>query len=190
MNIAIFASGEGTNAEAIIRHLSRPGSPHRATLVVTDRPGAGVLARARALGVDTAVISRAGLADEAAVTALLDSHGVGFIALAGFLALIPRWLTGHYRGRIVNIHPSLLPRHGGKGMYGRHVHEAVLAAGDSESGITIHYVDPCYDTGAVIFQATVSLAGATTAAEIERRVRSLEPIHYPAVITSILDHIG
>lgn len=187
MNIAVFASGAGTNAEAIIRFFNRPESSHRVSLVITDRAQAGVVMRAAKLGVDCEIISRAMLAYPERITPLLNRHGVEFIALAGFLALIPGWMVDAFKGHIVNIHPALLPRHGGKGMYGRRVHEAVVAAGDKESGITVHYVDSRYDSGNIIFQARVPVGAADSAVQVEQRVRELELAHYPAVIASLLD---
>lgn len=187
MNIAVFASGSGSNAENIVNRLNRPGSRHRVSLIVTNRRDAGVIERAARLGVPCEIIDRATLADEAAAGAILDRHGVEFIALGGFLAMIPAWMIARYPRRIVNIHPSLLPRHGGKGMWGHHVHEAVHAAGDKESGITIHYVDEHYDSGDIIFQDRVAIGSADSAADIEAKVRALEPLHYPAVVESLLD---
>lgn len=187
MNIAVFASGSGSNAENIVNRLNRPGSRHRVSLIVTNRRDAGVIERAARLGVPCEIIDRATLADEAAIGAILDRHGVEFIALGGFLAMIPAWMIARYPRRIVNIHPSLLPRHGGKGMWGHHVHEAVYAAGDKESGITIHYVDEHYDSGDIIFQDRVAIGSADSAADIEAKVRALEPLHYPAVVESLLD---
>lgn len=187
MNIAVFASGTGTNAEAIIRRFNRPGSLHRVSVVVTNRSGAGVIDRAAALGVPVEVIPRAAMADSEAVGAVLDSHDVEFIALAGYLAMIPGWLVARYEGRIVNLHPALLPRHGGKGMYGHFVHEAVVAAGDTETGITIHHVDSRYDSGQVIYQESVPVAPGHTPADVEMAVRALELRRYPEVIASLLD---
>lgn len=187
MNIAVFASGSGSNAENIVNRLNRPGSRHRVSLIVTNRRDAGVIERASRLGVPCEIIDRATLADEAATGAVLDRHGVEFIALGGFLAMIPAWMIARYPRRIVNIHPSLLPRHGGKGMWGHHVHEAVHAAGDKESGITIHYVDEHYDSGDIIFQDRVAIGSADSAADIKAKVRALEPLHYPAVVESLLD---
>ncbi len=189
MNLAIFASGAGSNAEAIIRRINQPGSRHRVALVVTDRSDAGVIRRAQALGVDVEVIKRSQLSDRSFTTSLLSSRNIGFIALGGYLGMIPEWMVGEFDRRIVNIHPSLLPRHGGKGMYGHHVHEAVVACGDRESGITIHYVDQHYDSGQIILQAKVDVLPEDTAADVESHVRALEPLHYPEVVASLLDQL-
>lgn len=190
MNLAVFASGAGSNAEAIIRRFNHPGSRHRVALVVTDRSDAGVIKRAQALGVDVEVIKRSQLSDKEFTSSLLSSREIGFIALGGYLGMIPEWMVKEYDHRIVNIHPSLLPRHGGKGMYGHHVHEAVVASGDTESGITIHYVDQHYDSGQVILQAKIPVAPDDTAADVESHVRALEPLHYPETIASLLDHLS
>ena len=137
-NIAIFASGEGTNAENIIRHFQAVPCGAKVALVVTNRADAGVIARAGRYGVPVKVVPKDGINDEDFMTALLDSHHIGVVALAGFLLMVPGFLIERYRERMVNIHPSLLPKYGGKGMYGRRVHEAVVAAGERYTGITIH----------------------------------------------------
>lgn len=184
-NIAIFASGNGTNCENIIRHFMGSGIA-RVRLVVSDNPEARALVRAGKLGVKAAVLSRAEINDEGTVTPLLDSNGIDFIVLAGFMLIIPPFMVKHYSRRIVNIHPSLLPRHGGKGMYGRHVHEAVKASGDSESGITIHYVSDVCDGGEIIAQFSTPLSPSDTVDDIERKVRALEREHFPEVIESVI----
>lgn len=189
MNIAVFASGSGSNAENIVNRINRSDSRHRVSLIVTNRRDAGVIERAARLGIPCEIIDRAKLVDETATSSILDRYGVEFVALGGFLAMIPAWMIARYPRRIVNIHPSLLPRHGGKGMWGHHVHEAVHAAGDTESGITIHYVDEHYDSGDIIFQARVGINSADSSADIEAKVRALEPLHYPAIIESLLDAI-
>jgi len=190
MNIAVFASGSGTNAEALIRRFNSDGSPHRVALVVTNRAAAPVIDRARRLGVETLVIPSAALADEAAVRPLFEARSIAFIALAGFLAMIPGWMVDAYAGRIVNLHPSLLPRHCGRGMWGRHVHEAVLAAGDAESGITIHRVDADYDTGAIIFQSRIPVTPDDTPDTLQERIHVLEHRWYPAVVDAVISRQG
>ncbi len=121
------------------------------------------------------------------MSGVLVKHSVDLIVLAGFLLMLPAFLTTSYRDRIVNIHPSLLPAYGGKGMYGRHVHEAVVAAGEKETGITIHLVNEIYDDGKIIFQAKVAVAPSDTPSDVEAKVRVLEHIHYPRVIAGMLD---
>lgn len=187
-NIAIFASGNGTNAENIIRRInSDPQCGLKVALVVTNRADAQVVERARRLGVEAVVLTRDTIRDEATLLGLMDSHHVDAIVLAGFLLLIPGFLLHRYPRRVINIHPSLLPRHGGRGMYGHRVHQAVIESGDAETGITIHLVDEEYDRGEILFQATTPVdPGADTAESVEARVRALEIAHYPEVIISTL----
>ena len=128
------------------------------------------------------VLSRSEINDQAILSDLLDGYSVDGIVLAGFLLMLPGFVTERYRDRIVNIHPSLLPKYGGKGMYGRHVHEAVVNAGESVTGITIHLVDEEYDSGRVLFQASTDVAPTDTPADVESKVRILELQHYPRVI--------
>lgn len=186
LRIAVFASGEGTNAENIIRHCRRSEGRAEVALVVCNRPGAGVLRRAAELATECAVISRSQLENAGEMLPLLERHGVDAIALAGFLLMVPSYLVSRYRGRIFNIHPSLLPKYGGKGMYGRHVHEAVVAAGESVSGITVHMVSEECDGGSILFQASVPVDPSDTAADLERKIHSLEAAHYPQVILEAL----
>lgn len=179
-NVAIFASGNGSNCENIIRHFCGTADL-RVALVVCNRADAFVLTRAANLGIPTAVIPKDAFNDEANLLGTMRRYDIGFIVLAGFLLMIPPFLIREYDRRIINIHPSLLPRHGGKGMYGRHVHEAVLAAGDAETGITIHYVSDVCDGGEILFQASVPVADGSTADDIAAAVGRLESKHYPAV---------
>lgn len=184
MNIAIFVSGSGTNCENIIRHFQ--GSEHvNCALVVSNRSDAYALERARRLGVATAIVPRAQLSDPAVIMPLLQEHGIEFIVLAGFLPMIPQLLIDAFPRRIVNIHPSLLPRHGGKGMWGHHVHEAVHAAGDTETGITIHYVSPVCDGGEIIAQFRTPLSADDTPETIAEKVHVLEMKHFPEVLERI-----
>lgn len=188
--IAVFASGNGSNAENIIRYFNGPSSVHGGTaevaLVVCNRPEAPVLARAAALGVPAETITRAQLNDEAEFMRIMEKYGIDFIVLAGFLLMIPSFLITRYSGKIVNIHPSLLPRYGGKGMYGRHIHEAVVQAGERETGITVHHVSENCDEGAIIFQAHVDLDTTDTPDDVERKIHTLESIHYPKIISTLV----
>ena len=143
--------------------------------------------RARALNVPVEIVTRQQLNDETYFLCLMDKYNIGFIALAGFLLMIPSFLISRYQGRIVNIHPSLLPKYGGKGMYGRHIHEAVVAAGEKETGITIHHVSDRCDEGAVIFQTSVAVESDDTPATVEKKIHALEHKHYPAVIAEIIN---
>lgn len=185
LDIAIFASGNGSNAENIIRYFNQGdgrGSGLRVTLVVASRPDAYVIERARGLDVPVEVVTRPQLNDPAILLPLLDRYHIDIIVLAGFLLMLPKYLLHRYPGRIVNIHPSLLPRHGGKGMYGANVHRAVKEAGDTVTGITIHLVSEEYDKGEIIFQATVEVAPDDTPEDIERKIHHLERLHFPRVI--------
>jgi phosphoribosylglycinamide formyltransferase-1 len=188
-NIAIFASGAGSNAENIIRRFD--GSERaRIVLIVSDNPAAGVLARADRLGVPAAVVARADLRGGGAVTlGLLEEFGVDYIVLAGFLSLVPAEIIRKFRGRIVNIHPALLPAYGGKGMYGDHVHRAVIAAGERESGITIHHVNEHYDSGDIIAQFRVAVAPDDTPDTLAAKIHALEYAHYPEIIAREIDRL-
>lgn len=186
--IAIFASGTGTNAQNIISYLRDNDHGVQVALVISNKADARVLERARNLGIDTAVLSRDDINNPDITLPLLDNHHIGTIVLAGFLLMIPEYLIKRYDGHMVNIHPSLLPRFGGKGMYGRHVHEAVVAAGEHMSGITIHLVSEHYDEGRILFQATVPVDTTDTADEVARKVQRLEHDHYPRIVAMIAKH--
>ena len=183
--VAIFVSGNGTNCENIIRHFSGSSSV-RVALVVCNRPDAYALVRAARLDVPSAVVSKADFADETKVTELLDSYGIDFIVLAGFLLMVPPFLTARYPRRIVNIHPALLPKYGGKGMYGRHVHEAVRVNNETETGITIHYVSDVCDDGEIIFQAVTPVSPGDTPDDIAAGVHELEQRFYPEIIEKVI----
>lgn len=188
-NIAIFVSGSGTNCENIIRHFANHSSI-RPALVVSNKADAYALVRAERLGVPTAVVSGATLRDAAAMMPILESHNVDFIVLAGFLLMIPEYLSTVFEGRIINIHPALLPKYGGKGMYGHFVHEAVKAAGEAETGITIHHVTPICDGGEIIFQASTPLTPSDTPDDIAAKVHELEQAHFPRVIEEVVTKLG
>lgn len=185
MNIAIFASGSGSNARKIMEHFQSSGVA-RVVLVVCNRKNAGVIGIAAGFGVPLQMIDRNMFCESEHLLDILKSHGTDFIALAGFLWLIPDYLIKAYPERIVNIHPALLPKYGGHGMYGHHVHEAVKAAGEQESGMTVHYVNGQYDEGDIIFQASCRLNPDDTPEDIARKVLALEHEHYPQVIEQIL----
>lgn len=180
--IAIFASGNGSNAENIIRYFQEKESSGEVALVVCNKVGAKVLERAGRLGVESVVMSRDEINDRQRMLGVLDSHGIDIIVLAGFLLMIPEFLIERYRERIVNIHPSLLPKFGGKGMYGHYVHEAVVASGENKTGITIHYVSEICDEGRIIFQARTPVLPSDTAADVEKKVHDLEREHFARVI--------
>lgn len=184
--IAIFASGSGTNAENIIRYFSDRSSAE-VVLVVSSREDAGVCERARSLNIDLRVISKSAFENESAVLALLRSYEVDLIILAGFLLRVPPYLVRAYRQAILNIHPALLPRFGGAGMYGDRVHEAVKLSGEKETGITIHYIDEEYDRGTILFQAVCPIAPDDDITGIARKVRELEYRYYPEIIDRVID---
>lgn len=180
-NIAIFVSGSGTNCENIIRHFSDHQQVNIA-LVLSNRADAYALVRAQRLGVPTAVVSKSEFNDEKKMNSLLDSYHIDFIVLAGFLLMVPSFLIRRYDHRMLNIHPALLPKHGGKGMYGHHVHEAVKAAGDTETGMTVHWVSDVCDGGEIIAQFSTPLSPDDTPDDIAHKEHLLEMEHFPKVI--------
>jgi len=184
-NIAIFASGSGTNAENIIKYFST-GNSAKVTLVLSNRREAFVLKRAAALNVNTLFFDRADLYTKDTVAGYLLESKIDFIVLAGFLWLIPEKILNIYHRRIINIHPALLPSYGGKGMYGEKVHEAVIAAGDRESGITIHYVNSFYDEGDIIFQARCKIEPGDTPETLASKIHALEYKYFPEVIEKLV----
>ena len=184
-NIAIFVSGSGTNCENLIRHFS--GSAQvRCALVVSNKADAYALVRAERLGVPTAVTPKAQLNDPEVLLPLMRQYHVDFIVLAGFLPLIPDFLIDAYPRRIVNLHPALLPKYGGKGMWGHHVHEAVKAAGETETGMTVHYVTPVCDSGEIIAQYRVALSPDDTVDDIAEKEHQLEMQYFPKVVEQLL----
>lgn len=184
-NIAIFVSGSGTNCENLIKYFKNSDSI-RCALVVSNKAEAYALVRAENHGVPTAVMPKADLNNSDKMMPLMQQYGIDFIVLAGFLPLVPNFLIDAYPMRIVNIHPSLLPKYGGKGMWGHHVHEAVKAAGETETGITIHYVTPVCDGGDIIVQYRVALSSADSSDDIANKVHVLEMEHYPKVVEEII----
>lgn len=183
--IAIFASGSGTNAERIIRHFNgrKTGSVN---LVLSNKKDAMVLERAERSGVPTYVFGRQEFYESEKVLHILKDYAIDFIVLAGFLWLVPEYLIEAYPGRIINIHPALLPRYGGKGMYGSRVHQAVIESGDRESGITIHYVNRMYDEGQIIFQAKCPVEPGDDASSLAEKIHRLEYEHFPKVIENLI----
>ena len=184
-NLLLFASGNGSNAENIIRyfHLKKTA---RVVAVFTNNPTAGVIKRATALQVAVEVVSRKDFRNPDILIRKIERWQPDLLVLAGFLWKIPSELILRYPQKIINIHPALLPRFGGKGMYGRHVHEAVLAAGEKKSGITIHYVNEKYDDGQIIFQAETEIAPEETPETLAQKIHQLEYAHFPRVIEKIL----
>lgn len=184
-NIAILASGSGSNAENIANYFA--GSTYaQVSLIVSNNPNAYVLERAKNLNIEALTVTKAEFMAADTLIAELKSRSIDFIVLAGFLLLVPEKLIEAYPGRIVNIHPALLPKHGGKGMYGDRVHRAVVEAGDTESGITIHLIDSDYDKGTTFFQATCPVLPDDTPDDVATKVHTLEYKHFPHVIEEIL----
>lgn len=184
-NVAIFASGSGTNAENIARYFSKSETV-KVAVVLSNNKNVGVHDRVNKLGIPSFVFSRDEFVEGTPILAKLAEYQIDLIVLAGFMNKISDTLLNAYPGKIINIHPALLPKHGGKGMYGMHVHEAVVAAGEKESGITIHYINENYDEGDIIFQATCEVLPADTAEEVAMKVHALEYAHYPHVIEEVL----
>jgi phosphoribosylglycinamide formyltransferase-1 len=187
-NIAIFASGSGTNAENLIKFF-RTSPIGRVCLVLSNRSDAGVLERAQTLDVESFVFTREQFYKSDEVLQVLLDRGIDFIVLAGFLWLVPENLLEPFENKIVNIHPALLPKYGGKGMYGGHVHRSVIEAGDPESGISIHYVNPKYDDGDIIFQATCKIEPEDTPDSLAGKVHELEYEYFPGVVEDLLKEL-
>jgi phosphoribosylglycinamide formyltransferase-1 len=181
INVAIFASGTGSNAKKIIEYFAN-ASHIKISLIVCNKKGAGVISIAEKEHIPVLLIDKEQFLNGDAYVEVLKHHAIDFIVLAGFLWKIPSKLIAAYPNKIINIHPALLPKYGGKGMYGHFVHEAVVAAKDPESGITIHYVDEQYDHGNVIFQARCTIDPVDTADVVAQKVLVLEHLHFPRVV--------
>jgi len=187
-NIAIFASGSGSNAEKIFEHFLHNESI-RVSALLCNNPKAFVLERAGKFSIPTYVFDREIFYNSGSVEEFLDQNQISFIVLAGFLWLIPGSMVEKYQGRIVNIHPALLPKYGGKGMYGMKVHEAVHQNNETETGITVHHVNPKYDDGDIIFQAKCPVLTQDTPETIALKVHQLEHKYYPKVIEDLITKI-
>ncbi len=185
VNVAIFVSGGGTNCENLIRYFEHSDFV-KCALVVSNKADAYALVRAERLGVPTAVVSKAQLNNPDETLPLLQDYGIDFIVLAGFLPLVPSYLIDAFPRRIINLHPALLPKFGGKGMWGHHVHEAVKAAAETETGMTVHYVTPVCDGGEIIAQFRVALSPDDTVDDIAEKEHQLEMQHFPQVVEQIL----
>ncbi len=183
--IAVFASGAGSNAAKIIERFHNH-STIRVALIVCNKPEAAVLKIAAKENIPSLIIDKEKFFHGDAYACELKERQIDFIVLAGFLWKIPVALIKLFPGKIINIHPALLPKYGGKGMYGQYVHQAIIDNKEKESGITIHYVDDVYDNGKIIFQATCPVLEKDTAASLARRVTALEHEHYPKVIEEML----
>ena len=186
IHIAIFASGAGSNARKIIEYFEKRGLAIKVSLIVCNVPGAGVIDIAKEKGIPTLMINKADFASTGYVESLHNSE-IQFIVLAGFLWKVPEVLVQAYPKAIINIHPALLPKYGGKGMYGSRVHEAVIAAGEKESGITIHWVNEHYDEGAIIYQAICPIDAGETPETLAHKIHALEHAHFAPTIEQLLN---
>jgi len=184
-NIAIFASGSGTNAENLIRFF-RTSPFGEVKVVLTNRSDAGVIDRAQSLEVESLVFSREQFYNSQEVLEFLFERKIDYIVLAGFLWLVPDYLLKSFENKIVNIHPALLPKYGGKGMYGNRVHRAVIDAGENESGITIHHVNQDYDEGDIIFQARCDIEPGEIPESLAKKIHELEYSYFPTVVENLL----
>ncbi len=184
--IAIFASGGGTNAENLINYFKEKFELAKIVFVVTNNPQAGVINKCKRLAMPVFVVNNLGFEKTDALLNFLIKNKIDWIILAGFLRKIDPSLITAFPNRIINIHPALLPMYGGKGMFGQYVHEAVVAADEKESGITIHYVNQNYDEGAIIFQAKCQLDAQENVASLAAKIHSLEQKHFPKVLEQLL----
>ncbi len=188
IRIALFASGSGTNVENITNYFNGKTTA-KPVCVLCNKPDAFVLERAKRLNLDSLTFNRADFNDGEKIMEYLRKNEIDLIVLAGFLWLVPEYLIKEYPNRIVNIHPALLPKFGGKGMYGMHVHEAVKQSGETETGITIHLIDGNYDKGNTVFQAKVQVSPSDSPDDIANKVHKLEYEYYPKIIEEIAEKI-
>jgi len=184
-SLIIFASGTGTNAAAIINHFKK-NNKARVSLIVSNNAKAGVIGLAEKEQIPFLIVNRSTI-HETLLVEQLREYNPSLLVLAGFMWKIPNNLVTEFKDKIINIHPSLLPAHGGKGMYGHHVHNAIISAGDKESGITIHYVNKAYDEGNIILQVRCKVEDTDSAEELANRIHKLEHYYYPRVIEYLLD---
>ena len=186
INIAIFVSGSGTNCENLIKYFA-DSERINCALVVSNKADAYGLVRATNLGIPTAVAPKPELNDPEVMMPLLQQYDIQFIVLAGFLPLVPNFLIEAFPRRIINIHPALLPKYGGKGMWGHHVHEAVKAAGERETGMTVHFVTPVCDSGEIIAQYRTPLLPTDSVDDIAEKEHVLEMEHFPKVVEQVIN---
>ncbi len=188
IRLCIFVSGNGTNCENIIQYFQQKGNADIA-FVLSNSAKAFALERAKRLGVKTYVLSKAEINDENVLLPLMKKEQVDFIVLAGFLLMIPDFLIKAYDHRMINLHPALLPKFGGKGMYGHHVHEAVKAAGETETGMTVHWVNRKYDDGEILAQYRTPISPDDTPDDIAAKEHALEMKYFPKVIDEVISKI-
>ena len=187
--IAIFASGSGSNAEKICEYFEGR-TDVQVNLILTNNPQAGVIQRARKFQIPVVIFDRKIFYETERILEILKNNQIDLIVLAGFMMLIPASLLGTYSEKMVNIHPALLPKYGGKGMYGHFVHEAVVANAEKESGITIHFVNENYDEGNIIFQASCEVIETDTPDDVAKKVQVLEHEHFPRVIDEVVSKLN
>lgn len=187
--LAIFASGSGSNAEQIIKYFHGQDLQVRVDLILTNKSDAYVLQRAKKFGVESYVFNKVSFYDSNEIIDLLKGRQIDLIVLAGFLWLVPKKLIDAYPDKIINIHPALLPKYGGKGMYGNYVHEAVVANHETETGITIHLVDEIYDNGAVLRQEKCEVLPSDTSDAVAQKIHQLEYKYFPQTIEEYLNKI-
>ena len=189
--VAIFASGSGSNLQALLDAMKEPGFPAEPVLVFSNKARAFALERGRMAGIRTIFINPAAYDSreeyDLRLVELLREVGADIVCLAGYMRILTPVLVRAYKGRILNIHPALLPKYGGEGMYGHHVHEAVLKAGEKESGASVHFVDEGVDSGAVLLQASVPVASADTAETLGERVLEQEHKIYPQALRKLCE---
>ena len=184
-NLAIFASGSGSNAEEIIKYF-KTSDKGQVRLICSNKAGAYVLQRADNHKIPSLAFNKAAFENGNNILEALQNHAIDYIILAGFLWKIPAYLIDNYQDKIINIHPALLPQYGGKGMYGMHVHQAVVKNNETETGITIHYVNEHYDEGAIIFQAKCEVLANDTAEDVAKKIHELEMEYFPKVVDELL----
>lgn len=187
-NIAVFVSGNGTNCENIIKYF-QDDNDINISLVISNRQDAYALKRAAKYGVTCKVLSKSEINDEHIILPILQKFSIDFIVLAGFMLIVPEFIINKYYNKVINIHPSLLPKFGGKGMYGHHVHEAVKAAGETKTGITIHFVNNICDGGEIIAQFKINLTQYDSVEDIESKIHLLEQKHFPNVIKDVVKKV-
>lgn len=188
INIAVFVSGNGTNCENIIKYF-QDDNDINISLVISNRQDAYALKRAAKYGVTCKVLSKSEINDEHIILPILQKFSIDFIVLAGFMLIVPEFIINKYYNKVINIHPSLLPKFGGKGLYGHHVHEAVKAAGETETGITIHFVNNICDGGEIIAQFKINLTQHDSVEDIESKIHLLEQKHFPNVIKDVVNKV-
>ncbi len=190
LNIAIFASGKGSNADSLARYFNLNHHPiAKINLILSDRKLAGVFEVAKSYSIDAVYLSPQLLQNPSSILKILQEHKIHFIVLAGYLKLIPIEITEAFPNRMINLHPALLPKFGGKGMYGMKVHQAVVDSGEKETGISIHYVNAHYDKGDIIFQAKTTIDNEDTPIQIAEKIHVLEQIHLPRVVEDLLNKL-